>query len=146
VIATNPTGGAAAWSLLSLDSPPGGSNQIGTVSFPTTTLCVAPASGSAGTPVYTSTNPTGGLAAWTPTTGVDSGAPLDGIWCASATLCVAQDVATDVVTTTDPTGGASAWTTFAVGTSNHLTGGVTCAGASLCVAVGMQGIVTSTNP
>jgi hypothetical protein len=78
--------------------------------------------------------------------GVDSGAPLDGLWCQSSTLCVAEDVASDVVTTSDPTGGASAWTTFVVGTSNHLTGGATCASASLCVAVGDQDVVTSTDP
>ena len=86
------------------------------------------------------------MGAWTPTTGVDSGAPLDALVCESTTLCVAEDVATDTVTTTDPTGGASAWTTFVVATSNHLTGGVSCASNNLCVAVGEQDIVTSSNP
>ena len=146
VASANPTGGATDWTLEAIDSPAGGSNEVGPIACVSPSLCVVAATGSAGNFVFTSTNPTGGASAWASVTGVAQNAPLAAIACVSASLCVAEDVATDMITTTDPTGPATGWIGFDVGTPNHESGGVSCSGTSLCVAVGGQDIVTSTNP
>jgi hypothetical protein len=147
VASTNPTGGTHAWILAAVDAPAGGSNGAGSVTCPTAGLCLAVASGSAGNLLLSSTNPSGGASAWTKTTGILGGVPLEAVFCASATLCVAEDPATDVATSSNPTGGSAAWTTdIAVGTPNHLSGGAACPSASLCVVVGEDDIVTSSSP
>ena len=112
------------------------------VSCPSATLCVAvDSSGN----VVTSTNPTGGAAAWH-IAHVDGDNRLSGVSCPSATLCVAVDSAGNVVTATNPTGGAAAWHIAHVDGSNYLTG-VSCPSATLCVAVdGSGNALTSTNP
>jgi hypothetical protein len=104
--------------------------------------------------VLTSSNPTGGAAAWT-TTLVDNPSPdistrggLDDVSCASIGLCVVVDVNGNVVTSTNPLGGATAWTLTNVDGGNELSG-VSCPNVSLCVAVDADGngnAVTSTNP
>jgi hypothetical protein len=96
VVSTNPTGGSFAWTMEAIDSPAGGANEIGTVSCPTGSLCLASASGSAGNLMFSSTNPAGGVAAWTSVTGVDGNAPIAALICPDASLRVAEDVVTSV--------------------------------------------------
>ena len=81
-------------------------NQLWGVTCPATTLCII-ADGTNG--VVTSTDPLGGVAAWT-ATAVNDSDPLT-YPCPTVGLCVAVDGAqNNVVTTTDPTGGPSEWT------------------------------------
>src|ERR1700674_5378090 len=83
--------------------------------------------------VVTSSNPTGGAAAWT-VTHVDGTNPLTGVSCPSSGLCAAVDTVGNVVTSSNPTGGAGAWTVTPVDGTNPLTG-VSCPSSGLCVAV-----------
>jgi hypothetical protein len=93
--------------------------------------------------VFSSTNPTGGIAAWTNTR---LPITLDGLACPTATLCVGEDVASDITWSNDPTGAASTWKEFSVGARNHLGGAVACPTQQLCVAVAVDQVITSTNP
>jgi hypothetical protein len=114
------------------------------VSCPTVTLCVA-AAGSGN--VVTSTNPTGGAAAWT-VTNIDSNMGLDeGVACTSAVFCAVVGGG-DAATSTNPAGGAGAWAVHTI-TSSAYVGFhmVACATASLCVAGDKYGdLSSSTDP
>jgi hypothetical protein len=138
VTSTDPTGGAADWTVTDGD----GSNSLDGASCPSSGLCVAV--DNAGN-VVTSTNPTGGASAWT-ATHVDGTDSLRGVSCPSSGLCVAVDNAGDVAISTNPTGGAAAWTVTDVDGTNALSA-VSCPASTLCVAVdGAGNTVTSTNP
>lgn len=109
------------------------------VSCPSESLCVA-----GGRNVVTSTNPTGGAAAWTSTQVYEFN--LSAISCPSASLCVGVDQQGNVVTSTNPTGGTGAWTVTHVDAGNFFNA-ISCPSASLCVGVdGSGNAVTSTNP
>lgn len=151
---TDPTGGAGAWTIASVD----GVNPLSGVSCPSVSLCVAV--DQAGN-VVTSTSPTGGAGAWK-TAKIDSPvcpqlgrcAGLSGVSCASVSLCVAVGTAGNVASSTDPTGGPSAWHIAHVAAGGCVFGGncyglsaVSCPTVSLCVAVDADGsVVTSTKP
>jgi hypothetical protein len=123
---------AGAWAVTDV---PG----LSALSCPSVSLCV----GVGGEFVYTSTNPTGGAAAWTPAL-LHPG--LTEIACPSTALCVATDTTGNVWTSTEPTAGAAAWTSANVDGGNRL-GYISCPSTSLCVAVDSNGnAVTSTNP
>jgi hypothetical protein len=119
------------------------SNDLTSVSCPSASLCV---SAETGGNVITSTNPTGGVGAWTVAHASAFNNNFQGVSCASASLCVAVDSGGNVVTSTDPTGGAGAWSTaHVVGAGTFYA--VSCSSASLCVAVDSTGnVVTSTDP
>jgi hypothetical protein len=140
ITSTNPTGGAAAWTVTNVD----GGRNIRAVSCPATNFCVAvDLSGNA----ITSTNPTGGKGAWT-VANVHNPIGMNAISCPSTTLCVATDEGFNVVTSTNPTGGAVAWSSATIdsGRFNFLDA-VSCPSASLCVAADQGGnVITSTNP
>jgi hypothetical protein len=119
-------------------------------SCPSATLCVA---GDDHGNVVTSTDPTGGSAAWSVTNLDTNGGYIEHVSCGSSSLCVAVDGFGDrIFTSTDPTGGTSAWAetdglvdSF-TNTSDRLQG-ISCPSASLCVAVDFDGsILYSTNP
>jgi hypothetical protein len=99
--------------------------------------------------VVTSTNPTGGAAAWK-VTKVDPAGGLQGVSCPSTSSGVAVDINGNVVASTNPAGGASAWkVTHVVGGSSQVGGlsGVSCPSIALCVAVAQNGyVIASTNP
>ena len=101
VTSTNPTGGAAAWTVADADS----SNALYGISCPTAGLCVSVDSNGS---VVTSSNPTGGASKWI-SEDADPGNFFSSVSCSSATLCVAADDEGNVVTSTNPTGGPSAW-------------------------------------
>jgi Bacterial Ig-like domain (group 3) len=143
VTSSNPTGGAAAWTVTHVDGLPYGTNALSGVSCTSSGLCVA-VDGSGYGNVVTSSNPTGGAAAWT-VTQVDQPGYLTGVSCTSG-LCVAVDISGNVVTSSSPTGGAAAWTVTNVDGSNRIFG-VSCRSSGLCVAVDEWGnVVTSSNP
>jgi PASTA domain len=114
---------------------------------PSTSLCVA---GDDSGNVVTSTNPTGGAAAWKVTH--LSSEPIIRVACASSSLCVAvAGHGDEVFTSTNPTGGAAAWseTDGLVDSSNgsDVLSGLSCPSTSLCVASDLDGsVLYSTNP
>ena len=156
VTSTNPTGGAAAWTVIRrgrLTAPVGrvlsqrqplcrgrpqrqcghrhesdwGSGGLegdqrgqlpGWLQLPVK-ACPVPAPASASPVdgngnVVTSSNPTGGAAAWK-VTAVRRW--LGGVSCPSSGLCVAVDGSGNVLTSSNPTGGAAAWTVTQVDTA-----------------------------
>ena len=121
------------------------------VSCPSESLCVA---GDSAGNVVTSTNPTGGVGAWT-VTNVNTnpeklGLAIFGMSCASASLCVGGDHSGNVLASANPTGGAAAWSVAHVSPSGGEADSVTevsCPSVSLCVAIDLGGnVITSTNP
>jgi hypothetical protein len=139
VASGRPTGGAAAWTVTTVDTNGEGLNGVSCVSV----LCVAV--DEAGD-VVTSTDPTDGP--WT-VANVDGLSGLSDVSCASKSFCAAGDEIGDVVTSTDPTGGADAWTaptSVDPGTNGGING-VSCVSSSFCVAVdGAGDVVSSTDP
>jgi hypothetical protein len=116
---------------------------ISGLACPTDSLCVA--AGSYGTAgggnVLVSTDPTGGVSAWTKV----SELPGTAVSCPSVTFCASAGDQR-VATSTNPTGGAGAWSTVEIDRL-HTLRGVSCPTASLCVAVDDAGnALTSTNP
>jgi hypothetical protein len=96
--------------------------------------------------ILTSTNPTGGPAAWSRAQ-VDPGQFFDAVSCASASLCVAVDDNGTAFVSTNPTGGASAWQQETLDPSANGFADVGCRPGPVCVAVDFIGNVwTSTNP
>jgi hypothetical protein len=153
ITSTNPSGGAGAWKVASIDPS---ANVFGqTTLLPTTgvscadpSLCVAVDQGGN---VIVSTNPGGGAAAWT-LSGIDGLASLSGISCPDEHLCVAVGSTTAagypagvVLTSTDPADGPDTWKVVTLNASG-LTA-VSCPSPSLCVALDGGGeVVTSTDP
>ncbi|MGA8744690.1 MAG: hypothetical protein WB507_02350 [Solirubrobacterales bacterium] len=137
-------------------SPPvnvDGISPIDSVSCPSTSLCVA---GDSAGNVVTSTNPTGGEAAWAYPIWVDN--PLESsiealhdLSCVSAPslLCAAVDQTGHVVTSTEPTGGAATWHIVSLPGSEVDAWGISCT-SSLCVIVGNDehggNLFSSTDP
>lgn len=147
--ATTPTAHAAeglVWAApAAIDA---GEMPLLAVSCPSSALCVAiELDGN----VLTSTDPTGGAAAWTAThvdaTNLnDDSNVLEDISCPSTSLCVAIDSSGNVLTSTDPTGGTTAWTVTNVAAKDSL-GRVSCASITFCaITSGTSAILTSTDP
>jgi hypothetical protein len=133
--------GFAAWRVTDFPVEP---RALYGVSCPSVSLCVAV--DDAGN-VITSTNPTGGPAAWT-VTHVDKNNSIRAVTCPSTSLCVATDDEGNVIASTNPTGGAAAWTVTHVDTGKYESmSAVTCPSTSLCVAADNAGnVIASTNP
>jgi hypothetical protein len=160
---TNPTGPSADWNTAYIGegARPTGSNeifpgrQIRAVACPSSSLCIAVSFEGL---IYTSTNPTGGVSAWSVTdlSGTGPSTHLYGISCPSPSFCAVSAGKGKIVTSTNPTGGVSAWSVTQLEQPFELRG-ISCASPSLCVAVGDDGgarpesiadgeIVSSTNP
>lgn len=117
--------------------------QLAQIACPSERLCVA----SDGL-VWTSTDPGGGLGAWSHAT---LSAPVVSLSCPSGRLCAA--VSNDeIFTTTDPDGGAAAWASvtpplaFTVGKTQYSLLGISCPSTRLCVAWDNIQVAVSTNP
>ncbi|HEY0277514.1 MAG TPA: hypothetical protein VGC32_04525 [Solirubrobacterales bacterium] len=135
---------AADWTTTQLPGPPGELFLLN-VSCPTTNFCSA--SGTQNL-IATSTDPTGGAAAWNTIYAgegrqesteipVISNRQVQGISCPSARLCVAVTNLGQIYSSIDPTGPASAWNVAELkptGRNIHLYG-VSCPTESFCVAV-----------
>jgi hypothetical protein len=128
---TNPAGGSRTWrtstsfTLVTADS------------CPTLRLCVI---GTDSSNVYSSTNPTGGPAAFHEALNVDHFhpfQPITGISCPTSNVCVIVGLSGDAVTSTEPTGGASAWRTQHIDNTGF--DDISCPTRSLCVAVDQGG-------
>jgi hypothetical protein len=143
---TDPTGSADDWRVADLDGD-GRDTHLMSVSCPTVSLCVA-VSGERNTSgkVLTSTNPTGGAAAWT-VTQLDPELGLRGVSCGTPTLCVAVAQQGRLLVSTNPTGGVSAWRELETPGGPGDLQGISCAETVLCVAGNAAGnLLSSTNP
>lgn len=150
----------ASWKTTQLPGGPGELFLLN-VDCPTTGFCAAVGTQNL---IATSTDPTGGPAAWHSVYAgegryegingpVISSRQVQGVSCPSAHLCVAVTTLGQIYTSTDPTGPASTWSVVELkptGSNVHLYG-VSCPTESLCVAVsGRRGnagkVFTSTDP
>jgi hypothetical protein len=135
-ISTNPAGGAGSWKSTTV----GGADVLVSASCPSVSLCVA--FDTAGD-IVTSTDPTGGDAAWAVSAPPVS---LTALSCPTVSLCVAVDSGGTVLTSADPAGGSSTWATTEFANPNAFAD-VSCPSASLCVAVAFEGdVATSKHP
>jgi hypothetical protein len=148
VSSTNPSGGAGAWTTVTLAQ----AYDLSAVSCPTVALCIAIDRDTGR--VLASTNPTGGAGAWSvvfadPGNVFTGPGPLvSAVSCASSSLCVA---AGGVVLTSVTPSIPGSWkvTRFSIpgDQSPYALMGVSCPSASLCVATDLLGtILSSTNP
>ena len=136
--ATNPTGGASAWTVTQLDE----SLDLRGVSCATPTLCVAVARQGR---LLVSTNPTGGASAWTELGTPGGPGNLQGVSCAASRLCVAGNAGGNLLTSTEPTVG-STWREADGGSSVQVTG-VSCLPSRQCMAVDNNGdVIASSDP
>jgi hypothetical protein len=134
ITSTTPTSGT--WNVSSSLS---GSPILATVSCPSSSFCAA--TELSGGKVFASTKPAAGAAEWKGTE-LEGASFLNGIGCASATLCVTGD-GTDAYATTEPTGGASKWTKEALGWITD----AACPTENLCVASAYFGeLLTASEP
>lgn len=143
---TNPTGGPSAWTVTNLEGI--GVSSLFRIFCPSSELCIATSEQIRGDWAYpilvTSTDPTGGPAAWKVTQVADPG--VVGLSCPSITLCVAVG-GNDVSTSTNPTGGSAHWTVAHLLTGSTSLIDLSCPTVSLCVALDDAGnIFTSSRP
>jgi hypothetical protein len=139
---------AATWQPAQL-SGLAGKSYVLAASCPSSSLCVASGTNNM---IASSTNPTGGSAAWDPVFVGEgpwpnsstwpnqeiSGLQIQGISCPSTHLCVAVMNKGFIYSTTNPSGPASAWKSVEIGEPGgrnvHLVG-VSCPTTTLCLAV-----------
>jgi hypothetical protein len=136
VTSTEPSKVGGTWTNTALE----GASFRG-VSCPSSELCVAVGAtpGGSGKVVFTSTNPTGGAAAWSGTT-LESGSSVpafSAVSCPSVSFCVAVGGG-EVFTSTNPTGGAAAWS-GPLQVDTHPLTAVSCPSESFCAAVDEAG-------
>jgi photosystem II stability/assembly factor-like uncharacterized protein len=134
--ATDPTGGASAWTGRALPDPSSYANRV---SCPTTTLCVANEDDGK---VASSTDPTGGETAWA-VRDIDGNRPLNGIFCSTRPQCLVSDISGTVLTSEDPAGNASTWSVSKT-TPTFFDG--TCPTPSLCVTLNGHKINATIDP
>ena len=143
---TRPTGPGGEWEVTPLDGK-GRNVHLEGVSCPTVSLCVAVTGGRNDSgKVFTSTDPTGGAAAWRMVQ-LDESLDLRAVSCGTPSFCAAVGDEGRVVTSTDPTGDASAWTVVGAPGGPGSLRGVTCVATSLCLSGNEGGnLLSSTNP
>jgi hypothetical protein len=165
-VSTNPAAGSKAWSTFHSGgkvevpavppgfpgAPPQGGEplfpgaQVRGISCPSPTFCVGATFDSR---IFSSTDPTGGAAAWKIASLTGEKEPrlhMTGISCPSPQLCVAVAYGGKVIASTDPAGDASAWSVAELTFPVDLRG-ISCSSTSFCVAVDNTGrIVTSNDP
>lgn len=161
ITSTDPSGGAAAWREAHVDgnqdcAPSACAFQA--ISCPSASFCAAV--DNAGY-VFTSTNPTAGVAGWS-SVKISTPDTLTALSCPSISLCVAVDYHGNAITSTSPTAGADTWHTATIdsgpcptavchsidaGPPERQLDAISCPSVSLCVAGDWDGdVVTSMNP
>lgn len=148
---------ASTWKVSNVPAGPVG-GILWAVSCPSTSLCVATGTNST---IATTTNPTGGAAAWQsvhpegywlppigdPGNTTYPGNAIRGVSCPTNGFCAAIGHQGHFFATTYPTGPAEAWVEAPLGLDATHMNGISCPTTSLCVAAGQNGrIVTSTDP
>jgi hypothetical protein len=127
----DPTSGR--WQVTQLD----GSLGFQGISCGTPSLCVAVAREGR---IVVSTDPTGGIPAWTEVGTPGGSGDVGGVDCVEASPCVAGNEGGNILSSTAPAGGAATWNELNAGGSVLITG-VSCPTASRCVAVDNNGDV-----
>jgi hypothetical protein len=144
ITTTEPTSGAAAWTVAEQVDP---SAQINAVSCSSQALCVA--AGNDGAIIH-STNPTGGSSAWKLTNGVfRPGNALTSVSCPTKKLCFGVDKRGQLIYSRNPTGSAKTWKFAHILTySNDWLASIKCPTTSECIAVDRRGhtVLHSTKP
>jgi hypothetical protein len=133
---------------------PGVSDLSHAACAPSSSLCVA--SDLFDGDIAASSDATGGAGDWITgnidgravNTLGDSEADINGIACASTSLCVAVDDSGHILSATDPAEGSAAWKKILPAASEgHSLGAVSCPSTSLCVVADSNGtILTATSP
>lgn len=147
-VATDPTGGAGAWSVEAV----GGQDVIwgqglgNGLSCAVGPVCVALDQFTT-PPAVATTDPTGGAGAWSPISPFGAGVVANAVSCPSASLCVAVANAGVAFFSTDPD--SNSWTEVpGIDTSPGILGGqinaISCPTTALCVGVDQIGYVVST--
>ena len=139
LVSTNPTGGAAAWTVTKL----GAFHEMVHVSCPTTSLCAGIETNAFGAvgEISTSTEPAMGASSWSTPFQVTPGTEhLEGISCGGSALCVAVDSGGDAITSTDPAAGASAWSAQDINYGDQLST-VDCPSSHFCLTADFHGQV-----
>ena len=149
---SDPTGPASSWKVTEVPSE-GGNTHLYGVSCPDASLCVAVSGRGMGISdkgtnrdeVFTSTNPTGGPAAWE-LTELDESLDLRAVSCSSPSLCILAGANGELVASSDPTGGPSAWSRLGAPGGPQAQQAISCV-SSLCLTGNSGGdLLTSTNP
>jgi hypothetical protein len=146
VTSTNPTGQVTKWTVTNLGRI--GVSSLSSIYCPSSQLCIATGDQIAGDWSYsilvTSTDPTGGPAAWKVMREADPG--VASVSCPSITLCVAVG-GNDVSTSTNPNGGSAGWAVAHLTTGSNFLTDVSCPTISLCVVLDTVGnVLTSSRP
>ncbi|MFZ0042098.1 MAG: hypothetical protein WAK93_12385 [Solirubrobacteraceae bacterium] len=136
---TDPAGGPPAWTVDTFAPPLEGG--LLTVDCPSSSLCV----GSGGANIYTSTDPTAGASAWTPTPLASAASP-NAMSCPSTNLCVIARLDGSIAASSDPTGGTGAWSTADID-GNRSLNAIFCSTQPECFTTDYSGtVLTSTDP
>ena len=155
VVSTDPTNSTSTWTRFSIDNATEGCHdgqtcgaQLTAISCASEALCVAVDDvGNA----FTSTNPAAGASGWTArqidpsAEGIATPYRLDGVSCASVSMCAAIDFyGKRVFTSRNPTGLSAAWSSAKLPAPAT---GISCPSVSMCVIVdNSQGAIVSTDP
>jgi hypothetical protein len=141
----DPTDPASAWNDAEL-KPTGENIHLYGVSCPTESLCVAVSGRRINTgKVFTSTDPTGGPAAWHETD-LGEGLDLRAVSCSAATFCVAAGAGGELLVSRDPTGGPGAWSVVGAPGGSGTQQSIDCV-TGLCLTGNAGGtLLTATEP
>ena len=133
---------SAAWSTPLLVAPGEDPVELFAQSCPSSGVCVG--SDGAGR-ILTSTNPTGGVAAWNAALVDPNGGGIFNLACASITACVAFDNNGSVLTSANPAGGASTWSAPSSSIDANGISTLDCPSSGACVATDFNGDVLSSS-
>jgi hypothetical protein len=136
------SGASATWSTPLLVAPGEDPVELFAQSCPSSGVCVG--SDGAGR-ILTSTNPTGGVAAWNVALVDPNGGGIFNLACASITACVAFDNNGSVVTSANPAGGSSTWSAPSSSIDANGISALDCPSSGLCVATDFNGNVLSSS-
>lgn len=149
ITTTNPTGPASAWHAV--DIQPAGldaEGKIDSLTCPSTTLCVAGMNewrdeegGGTFLELASSTNPTGGLSAWSVVPGPSNVEYMTQIACSPGGTCAGGDDFSGITVSSNPTGGTAAWSNVA--RLSDALDYVTCPSVALCIGADFEGRLAS---
>jgi hypothetical protein len=141
---TAANGATASWTSPLLAAPGLDPVLLFSQSCPSTGLCVG--SDGAGR-ILTSTNPTGGGAAWSSSVVDPNGGGIFNLACASSSACVSFDDHGSALTSTNPAGGGSTWSAPSTSVDANGISALACPSAGVCVATDFKGnVLTSSTP
>jgi hypothetical protein len=140
-VSRKPAGGRAAWSLIDLTGGIPYGFPTKAISCPSAQFCAVASDDS----VLASTSPAAGGSTWTETSlPLPEGHFLNGVFCFSASLCLAFDDLGSIFSSTNPGSKGPTWKR--TGSDFGPVRDVSCPIADFCVAVTDDGVISSRNP